>query len=865
MIHRFPEKLQHFANRFLVLDPGRFLIATHLEYEPQAVEQLLNTLGMRLEKGDLHGNLLGVNHTRQRFWAQSLTDVTEQSLSAMEAREEVDWIGPVYYRPDLEEQEGLRAYLCPLPISLAIRFRQRLSVEELEAFASTHGLSLNEPKSVHLSPFFYFDVDRESSSADILTPYILRERIKAGEPDRVVGVHFETMPMMSPLMLTPNDPIFSSHGVAGRWNLEIIDAPEGWDLSTGSNSVTIAIIDAGCDMTHPDLVFDGPGFNAGTGFANGSPTGPAGNLYHGTSSAGIAAATINNGVGLAGVAGGCQIHAVVIPNGTDLEVLAGINESVNAAGAQVLNLSIGSNTWDPTIVDPAIDNAWDNQGAVICASSGNFHVASVDYPASNPKVIAVGATDQNDLRISASNWGSQYGNALDVVGPGTQCWTTDLQGQAGAWPGDYRGNFGMTSCACPHAAGVAGLIRSLYPALDNSAVRSLLRRSCEKVNPNVYNYTTTPAKPDGPWDDEVGYGRVNVFRALDMGDVYIRDNPSDDGDIPSTGVFWNNSDVLVRQADDDIFLHQPARRDQTNFVYVRIVNRGPAVARNVNVGVRVSPFVSTEFVYPLDWLLLNETHVGPQEISTSFTTLNVSEEAIAKFSLSAEQIDELYGWQTSGWHPCILARVSAANDYFDFTGNRTWASNNAGQRNISIIETNEGQIALFPFRTGHERNRDRSMEIVIDRSSLPRGVILYLDPFDETEYFPRVPSRDSSPPTGIVIEAPTRISISFCGTKGSLTLGDGSRFDCAEPYVEVIDFRGAIWDNYRGRHVLRISADRAAVTIAKLSGQVRQMSLFFNMPGGVDVDRPLSLHVTQRNPRGEVAGGCTAVFARPSD
>jgi subtilisin family serine protease len=167
---------------------------------------------------------------------------------------------------------------------------------------------------------------------------------------------------------------------------------------------------------------------------------------------------------------------------TETEVAAGINYAA-ANGAQVISMSFGWDPWDHTIIDPAIQNAF-NAGLVMCVATHN-HDSTITYPATNPLVMACGASDQLDNRKDPSSpdgetwWGSNFGPQMSVVAPGVLIPTTDRQGAngyntSGGAAGNYVMNFNGTSSATPHVAGLAGLIRSLYPALTNVEVRAVI-------------------------------------------------------------------------------------------------------------------------------------------------------------------------------------------------------------------------------------------------------------------------------------------------------------------------------------------------------------------------------------------------------
>eukprot|EP01035_Chromulina_nebulosa_P043886 gene43886-59443_t len=189
----------------------------------------------------------------------------------------------------------------------------------------------------------------------------------------------------------------------------------------------------------------------------------------------------------------------------------------------------------------------------MCVATHN-HDSSITYPATNPLVIAVGGSSTDDNRKTPTSpdgecWGADFGDivyngvqtGVSVVAPCVQCPTTDRQGAAGynnngtlsnnpwacvmypAQPddGNYVMVFDGTSAATPHVAGLAGLIRSQYPGLSGTQVRRIIETSAAKVG--TLAYAEVAGFPNGTRNQEMGYGRIDVFRALDMADVMIKD------------------------------------------------------------------------------------------------------------------------------------------------------------------------------------------------------------------------------------------------------------------------------------------------------------------------------------------------------
>jgi len=109
--------------------------------------------------------------------------------------------------------------------------------------------------------------------------------------------------------------------------------------------------------------------------------------------------------------------------------------------------------------------------------------------------------------------GSNFGAEIDVVAPGVFVYTTDISGSAGYSTVDYKSNFNGTSSACPQVAGVAALVLSLNPNFTQTQVREILESSTNKIV--SYNYSNSPNHPNGSWNNEVGYGRVNAYKAVE--------------------------------------------------------------------------------------------------------------------------------------------------------------------------------------------------------------------------------------------------------------------------------------------------------------------------------------------------------------
>lgn len=266
-------------------------------------------------------------------------------------------------------------------------------------------------------------------------------------------VYVEPNYYVSSTEIVPNDP-----GWGNQYNMTAIRAPAGWALNTGAVWVTIAILDTGVDLSHPDLfVRILPGYD----FVN-NDNDPQDDHGHGTHVAAIAAASTNNGEGVAGVNWGANILPVKVLNssatGTYANVAAGIVWATEN-GAQVINLSLGGPA-PSFVLNDAVNYAY-QRGVILVASTGNAGAPSVLYPAAYDPVIAVGATDSGNNLAGFSN----YGPEVDVVAPGVNIYS--------AFPGGGYGYRSGTSMSAPHVSGLAALLWGI-PGNGPARIRALI-------------------------------------------------------------------------------------------------------------------------------------------------------------------------------------------------------------------------------------------------------------------------------------------------------------------------------------------------------------------------------------------------------
>lgn len=292
-----------------------------------------------------------------------------------------------------------------------------------------------------------------------------------------------------------------------QWGLGHIHADAAWEITTGSPSVKVAIIDIErVQKSHPDLSY-GSDTYSNLSVSEGYDCDTDLPSCHGTMVAGIIAAKTNNGTGIAGIAGGNHSEgSKLIPYCANnmLRISNAIYDAVYR-GAKIINMSLDSP--NSSMMEQAITSAYNNGVTIVCASGNSFN-SSIVFPASHEHTIAVGAINSSHIRAPSSN----YGNGLDLVAPGV-----DIISTAPADSGYYRMSSG-TSYAAPHVSGVVALMLSVNPTLTPAQIREILHDSCTKLSDYTYD--------GNGWNSEVGYGLLNAENAVKGTVIYSMSGPS---------------------------------------------------------------------------------------------------------------------------------------------------------------------------------------------------------------------------------------------------------------------------------------------------------------------------------------------------
>ena len=346
----------------------------------------------------------------------------------------------------------------------------------------------------------------------------------------------------------PNDPRFAelwgldNTGQTGGTPDADIDAPEAWDIQTGTD-VVVAVIDTGLDYNHEDIVGnvwsnpgeipnngiddDNNGFiddDKGWDFAN-NDNDPFDDNRHGTHVSGTIAAVGNNAIGVAGVNWSARIMPLKFLDangaGTTADAISAI-QYATMMGARISNNSWGGGAFSQALYD-AIQAAG-AAGQLFVAAAGNDGVntdVTPSYPASYdlPNIVSVAATDDNDLLATFSNFGAV---TVDLGAPGVDILSTVPPTTTGGFPPGRGGGGGTTvlydtlsgtSMASPHVAGAAALLLAEDPSLDVTSLKNALLAAVDPI-PALAGIT-------------VSGGRLNVFNAVSSLGISIDPNTAE--------------------------------------------------------------------------------------------------------------------------------------------------------------------------------------------------------------------------------------------------------------------------------------------------------------------------------------------------
>ena len=452
-----------------------------------------------------------------------------------------------------------------IPSEVVVKRKGKPSTQALNpsAFASKHGLSVTagNPDDVELMTLDQSEAsveDLQQKRAGVAGVKLKKEGHQTSERN---SLRSRTYDAIRRLRLDPDvEYAHSNYRLKARripndsfyptqWHYKQIALEEAWELTTGSDSIIVAVIDTGV-VNHPDLqtrtiagydfitdptvAGDGNGRDQDPTDTGDDANGPGIHSYHGTLVAGTIGAVTNNGVGVAGVTWQTKIMPLRVlgkGGGSSLDLAEAIKYAAglpNLSGAlppqraHVINMSLSACAQNPT--ERAAVEAARSVGIIIVAAAGNNREGepgcppgALEFPASYDGVVSVAAV--NILQNTA--YYSSFGSRIAVAAPGGEIIAgTDVNGDGNpdgvlsTWRNPLNGQNSYafasgTSMAAPHVAGIVGLMLAVNPRLTPLDLDLLLAGTHQQTTRRI----TTDLGPPGR-DNDVGHGLINAAQAV---------------------------------------------------------------------------------------------------------------------------------------------------------------------------------------------------------------------------------------------------------------------------------------------------------------------------------------------------------------
>jgi serine protease len=610
---------------------------------------------------------------------------------------------------------------------------QRLTLEErteVSALRAVSAMQITDQQQQKLDTLYAIKALRERDDVDFAEPnYIVRPSA------------------------TPDDEYYSL-----QWHYPQINLSQAWDITTGDDSVIVAVIDTGVLLEHPEIsdqlvagydfisdadsAGDGDGIDSDPNDEGDSSQAGVASSFHGTHVAGIVAASSNNSQGIAGVAWDSKImpiRVLGIDGGTTLDLAQGIMYAAglsNVSGtvptqrADIINLSLGG-TSDNQVIREAVEAAR-AEGVIIIAAAGNESTSQLSYPASNAGVVSVSAVDINRDFAYYSN----YGSMIDVAAPGgdlryDQNGDSRPDGILSLGADDSSGDlsyqlvfYNGTSMAAPHIAGVAALMKAVYPDMTPAEFDAMLAAG-----------DLTDDLGDTGRDDLYGYGLIDAYKAVDAAQQLAGGNGSIDPSLsvnPQSLNFSHNlqsttlyieqigGDLGSVQTSEDISwlsLEASSVDDSGYGSYSVIVDRSGLDSGTYSGTIQISADTLSESVEVI-MQVLDTSVTGDAGTHYVLLVNNDTEEVLQQFQVDAVGEDVSYSFSevASGDYFIVAGSDMDMDGIICDAGESCGAYATASQPSVITVESSD--VSELDFTTSYEFQTPTSQSLEDTTSSL---------------------------------------------------------------------------------------------------------------------------------------------------
>ena len=516
---------------------------------------------------------------------------------------------------------------------------------------------------------------------------------------------------------------YQLHNIRGYEHLELINARQAWNITTGNPSVVIGIRDINFNQLHPEIAGK---INATYGTMSTTEGG------HGVSVAGTAAGNTNNtGIGLSSIGYDSSLIFVTGSNaftsGTSGYAGTSLFLAENHNDIKVINISMGSSS--NSFLTPraeAFQHIKDslNVTVVVAAGNGNYSGSNITdyyYPASYEHVISVSSVgsynnyghvhdngasvdwkDVHEQVIGNSAYNHQHNDSIDIVAPG---YTIPVPRELNSYM-IGRG----TSYAAPIVSGVAALMYAAHPNITAAEVKEILQNTAEDI------FTHIPE--NWPYIGKLGAGRVNAYAAVLQAqcmenpttelDLMTRNSEDDYGDEADTAtqIIWDSSDIWFRNQPDG---HLYKTSEDFNFidnttpvyVYVKVTNNSCDASSGNELLELYWAKGGLSQNWPNVWdgssNLNPNTPVGDQVNTLTIPILQPGQSTIIEFEWQPlnPQVYENAGFNKP-WMFCFLSRIVTNADPMAVTEGSNAALNARNNNNIAYKNATVINVAGRP-------------------------------------------------------------------------------------------------------------------------------------------------------------------------